>query len=84
VERLEREKEALLEQYSRMVPEHLDALEPSERNRVYRMLDLSVCSPRGTVASSSAGLSARTLVEITNLHLRGGSRSALAALRLAA
>ena len=42
MERLEREKEAPLEQYSRMVPEHLDALEPSERNRVYWMLDLSV------------------------------------------
>ena len=42
VERLERNRDALLERYSRLVPERLDALEPSERNRVYRMFDLSV------------------------------------------
>ncbi len=42
LERLEGDGDALLERYSRLVPERLDALEPGERNRVYRMLDLSV------------------------------------------
>ena len=42
VERLERDRDVLLERYARVVPERLDVLGPSERNRVYRMLDLSV------------------------------------------
>jgi hypothetical protein len=42
VDRLERDRDALLNYYSRLVPGHLDALEPDERNRVYKMLDLTV------------------------------------------
>jgi site-specific DNA recombinase len=42
VDRLERDREALLNHYSRIVPEHLDGLEPRERNRVYKMLNLTV------------------------------------------
>jgi hypothetical protein len=42
VERLERDRDALLNYHSRIVPGHLDALEPDERNRVYKMLDLTV------------------------------------------
>jgi site-specific DNA recombinase len=42
VEQLERDKEALLNHYARIVPEQLDTLEPEERNRVYKMLDLTV------------------------------------------
>jgi DNA repair exonuclease SbcCD ATPase subunit len=42
VEQLKRERDALLNHYSRIVPERLDALEPEERNRVYKMMDLTV------------------------------------------
>jgi DNA repair exonuclease SbcCD ATPase subunit len=42
VDQLERDREALLNHYSRIVPEHLDGLEPRERNRVYKMLNLTV------------------------------------------
>jgi hypothetical protein len=42
VEQLERDREALLNHYARIVPEQLDTLEPEERNRVYKMLDLTV------------------------------------------
>jgi hypothetical protein len=42
VDRLERDREALLNHYSWIVPEHLDGLEPVERNRIYKILDLTV------------------------------------------
>jgi hypothetical protein len=42
VDLLERDRDALLNHYSRIVPEHLDNLKPEERNRVYKMLDLTV------------------------------------------
>jgi hypothetical protein len=42
VEQLERNKEALLNHYARIVPGQLDTLEPEERNRVYKMLGLTV------------------------------------------
>jgi hypothetical protein len=39
---MESDRDALLGHYARIVPEGLDALEPEERNRVYKMLDLTV------------------------------------------
>src|SRR5215217_5532360 len=42
LEQLERDRDALLNHYSRIVPERLDALEPDERNRVYKLLGLKV------------------------------------------
>jgi hypothetical protein len=42
VEQLERDRDALLNHYSRIVPERLDALNPDERNRVYKMMNLTV------------------------------------------
>ena len=42
LDRLERDSEALLNQYARIVPEHLDSLEPAERNHVYKLLKLTV------------------------------------------
>jgi hypothetical protein len=42
LEQLERDRDALLNHYSRIVTERLDALEPEERNRVYKMMDLTV------------------------------------------
>jgi site-specific DNA recombinase len=42
LERLERDRNALLSHYSQIAAEHLDNLEPEERNRVYKMLDLKV------------------------------------------
>jgi hypothetical protein len=42
IERLKHDRDALLNHYSRIVPERLDSLEPNERNRVYKMLGLTV------------------------------------------
>jgi site-specific DNA recombinase len=42
VERLEQDKETLLESYARMAPEALEALSAEERHRLYRMLRLRV------------------------------------------
>ena len=42
LERLEQDRDALLSHYSQIAVEHLDNLEPEERNRVYKMLDLKV------------------------------------------
>ena len=42
LDRLERDCEALLNHYARIVPEHLDSLEPAERNHVYKLLKLTV------------------------------------------
>jgi hypothetical protein len=42
LEKLERDKEALLGHYARMTPDALDALEPEERHQVYKMLRLTV------------------------------------------
>jgi hypothetical protein len=42
LDRLERDKETLLNHYARIVPEHLDSLEPAERNHVYKVLKLTV------------------------------------------
>ena len=42
IERLEQDRDALLNHYSRIAVEHLDKLEPEERNRIYKMLDLKV------------------------------------------
>jgi hypothetical protein len=42
VDRLEHNRDAVLNYYARIVPESLDALEPDERNRVYKMLNLTV------------------------------------------
>ena len=42
IEDLQRDRDALLRHYSQIAVEHLDSLEPRERNRVYNMLDLKV------------------------------------------
>jgi chaperonin cofactor prefoldin len=42
LEKLERDKEALLRHYAGMTPAALDALEPEERHQVYKMLRLTV------------------------------------------
>jgi hypothetical protein len=42
LDRLERDSEALLNHYARIVPEHLGNLEPAERNHVYKLLKLTV------------------------------------------
>ena len=46
IERLEQDRDALLNHYSRIAVEHLDKLEPEERNRVYKMLNLKVLAHR--------------------------------------
>jgi hypothetical protein len=50
VEQLKRDRDALLNHYSRIVPERLDALKPDARNRVYKMMNLTV------LAHESGGL----------------------------
>src|SRR5215218_4288842 len=42
IERLEHDRDALLSHYAQLATERLDELEPEERNRVYRMLGLTV------------------------------------------
>jgi len=42
IERLERDKDALLESYAAMVPQALDSLTPEERHQVYKMLRVRV------------------------------------------
>jgi site-specific DNA recombinase len=42
LEQLEREKDALLENYAALAPEALESLEPEERHRIYKMLRLRV------------------------------------------
>jgi len=42
IERLEQDRDALLNHYSRIAANHLDKLEPEERNRVYKMLNLTI------------------------------------------
>jgi hypothetical protein len=42
VERLEQDKESLLESYAKMAPEALEALTSEERHRLSRMLRLRV------------------------------------------
>jgi hypothetical protein len=42
IERLEQDRDALLSHYSQIAAEHLDKLDPEERNHLYNMLDLKV------------------------------------------
>jgi site-specific DNA recombinase len=42
LQRLERDRDALLNHYAKIVPEGLDSMEPEERNHVYKTLDLTV------------------------------------------
>jgi site-specific DNA recombinase len=42
IERLEHDRDALFSYYSQLAVERLDELEPEERNRIYRMLGLTV------------------------------------------
>ena len=49
LERLERDKDALLKSYAGSVPEDIDALDPEERHRVYRMIRMEAhLSPDGS------------------------------------
>ena len=55
LEELERNKDALLESYARMVPEELDRLSPEERHHVYKILRIKVIVyPNGDVEVSGA------------------------------
>ena len=50
LEDFERDKEALLEYYARLVPEDLDGLTPQQRRALYRMMRLTVyASPDGSL-----------------------------------
>lgn len=52
---LERDRDALLENYAEMMPEALDALEPEERHSVYKMLRLKTLAfSDGTLEVSGA------------------------------
>jgi hypothetical protein len=42
IEQLERDKDTLLQQYTEVAPEAVDALAPEERHSVYKMLRLEV------------------------------------------
>jgi site-specific DNA recombinase len=47
VESMERDREAVLEQYAALAPEALDALSPEQRHRLYKMLRLKVLVAKG-------------------------------------
>ena len=70
---LERDRDTLLQNYAELIPEHLDALAPDERHRVYEMLRLGeVAFPDGTLVVSGA-LGADLLIrtrETTRSHSR--------------
>jgi site-specific DNA recombinase len=52
---LERDRDALLENYAEMMPEALDVLQPEERHHVYKMLRLrAVAFPNGSLEVSGA------------------------------
>ncbi len=42
IERLEEDRDAQLTHYSRISADYLDKLEPEERNRLYKLLNLTV------------------------------------------
>jgi hypothetical protein len=46
IRQLERDRDALLETYTRMVPTHIDGLSPEERHRIYKMMNLSLLGHR--------------------------------------
>jgi DNA repair exonuclease SbcCD ATPase subunit len=51
--RLERDRDSLLESYADLVPEAIDALEPEERRRAYRIIGLEVrLAPGGSLEIS--------------------------------
>jgi site-specific DNA recombinase len=55
LDELERDRDALLESYARMVPEELDRLTAEERHQVYKMLRLKVVTnPDGSLEVSGA------------------------------
>lgn len=47
IEEMERDRDALSDNYARMAPEALDALTPQERHQVYRMLRLQAAVMMG-------------------------------------
>ena len=69
---LERDRDALLKNYAEMMPEVLEALQPEERHRIYKMLRLRVVAfPDGALEVSGAlGKEVRVCKEPTR-----GSRS---------
>jgi site-specific DNA recombinase len=71
MERLEHDRDALLSHYSRIAADRLDELEPEERNRVYKMLGLTV------LAHGDGNLEAKWAVDETlcrdNVTLLPGS-----------
>jgi site-specific DNA recombinase len=54
VQKLERDRDALLESYAEAVPDALDGLESGERNKLYRMLRLEVTPSDSGYAVSGA------------------------------
>jgi site-specific DNA recombinase len=74
---LERDRDALLENYAEIMPEALDTLEPEERHCVYKMLRLkTVAFPEGTLEVSGALREDLLLCKNTTRRLlsRGTSR----------
>ena len=59
---LERDRDILLDSYSKLMPDVLDALEPEERHRVYKMLRLRVLAYLDGTLEVSGALSDKTIV----------------------
>ena len=77
LQKLERDKTALLEHYAAMVPEGLDALSPEERHRVYKLLGLKVnVQPSGVLEVSGTFGEGLELSETEATRASGTSTSA--------
>jgi hypothetical protein len=78
LERLERDREAIVEHYAALAPESLERLEPEERHRLYGILGLRILvGPDGEVRAELPIRPPARLEETQSVYRNGGrSRSA--------
>jgi hypothetical protein len=81
LERLKRDREAIVQHYTVLAPERLESLEPEERHQLYRILGLKVLAgPDGEVWAEMPIRPPMRLEEDPNVYRNGvTSRSALMA-----
>ena len=81
LERLERDRDAVIEYYAALAPEAIDSLTPEERHRLYGMLKLKVLVGKDGEASAEMPVRpSTTLSENPGVYHTGvTSRSALTA-----
>ena len=70
-EDFERDKEALLEYYARLVPEDLDGLTPEQRRALYRMMHLKVLACDGVLTTVEWGCNDTITPPLGSFRTRG-------------